>query len=518
MSGGRFLLRALVLVLGTLSTMATMPGRPASAVANASSNRMTGVSFLTENQPIAGSSGEFQRIKSDGANTVSFDVWWVVPSQSSSSIAPAPSITDSDADLIAAAQEARQAGLKVTLTPKFVVGTNTWRAYYNPPDPATFFSNYRTMIDHYADLAQQTGMSLFYVGSEMIDSDGYLDYWHQVIASARQHFGGPLSYEEDCREVGRFNFGDAVDKVSVSAYFPISSEASPTLGQLEAGWQSYQGVDAFAEVAGQAQRWGKPILFGEVGYEASSHAAANPCCNSTTVANDASLQSRAYQALLDTFVDQPWWGGVTWWAWNNGGPRSPEGKPAEGLIGARSVAFPSPASTPGAGGPPSNTNSPLATGTDGPPEAANRGAPPAPATATGAAPAADDVSLGGSRVRPPGPGLPDPYGLTGPSVAGLVDLRISHEGSASADHLGLTIVAAVAVITGLAGLTRFIARRRTISDASWSSLGRPECTPRRKASPSPTTWRVIRIRSALPCSRPGSSPMGRYRRHSRSKA
>jgi hypothetical protein len=446
------------LVLGTVFTVATVPARPASAAANASSNRMTGVSFLTENQPISGSSGEFQRIKSDGANTVSFDVWWVVPSQSSSSIAPAPSITDSDADLIAAAQQAHQVGLRVTLTPKFVVGSNTWRGYYNPPDPATFFSNYRTMINHYADLAQQTGMSLFYVGSEMIDSDGYLDNWHQVIASARQHFGGPLSYEEDWREVGRFNFGDAVDLVSISAYFPISREASPTLGQLEAGW--HQGADAFAAVAGEAQRWGKPILFGEVGYEASSHAGANPCCNSTNAANDAALQSRAYQALLDTFVGQPWWGGVTWWAWNNGDPRSPEGKPAEGLIGERAVAFPSPITMPGRGGPPSTTTSPVASRTDGPHQPTYGGAPPAPATATPPLPAAGDGPPDGSGGRPHGHGLPDPYGLRAPSAAstGLVGLRISHEGSVSADHVGETIVAALVLITGLAASVRFMAR------------------------------------------------------------
>jgi hypothetical protein len=437
-----------------------VPAGPANAVANATANRMTGVSFLTENQPIAGSSGEFQRIKSDGANTVSFDVWWVVPSLSSSSIEPAPSITDSDADLIAAAQEARQAGLRVTLTPKFVVGTTTWRAYYNPPDPAAFFANYRTMINHYADLAQQTGMALFYVGSEMIDSDGYLGEWHQVIASARQHFGGALSYEEDWREVGRFNFGDAVDVVSISAYFPISSDVSPTLGQLEAGWQSYQGADAFAEVAGQAQRWGKPIVFGEVGYEASSHAGANPCCNSTNAPNDVGLQSRAYQALLDTFVGQPWWGGVTWWAWNNGDPRSPEGKPAEGLIGERAVVFPSPITTPGGVAPPSRTPPAVGKMTGGPSDPP-QAAPPATASATSALPAGGDGSPGGGRGGSTGPGLPSPYPL-GPESGGstgLVSLRISHEGSAAADHLGETVVAALAMVTGLAGLARAIARR-----------------------------------------------------------
>jgi hypothetical protein len=315
------------------------------------------------------------------------------------------------------------------------------------------------MIDHYADLAQQTGMSLFYVGSEMIDSDGYLDYWHQVIASARQHFSGPLSYEQDWREVGHFNFGDAVDVVSISAYFPLSSDPSPTLTQLDAGWQSYGGADAFAEVAGQAQRWGKPIVFGEVGYEASSRAAVNPCCNSTSTTNDPGLQERAYQALLDTFVSQPWWGGVTWWAWNNGDPRSPEGKPAEGLIGERSVAFPVLITPPG-GARQSGAASPAAIGASGPTGSSRGIASLSPAAATSAGPAPSGGSQKDTGGASPGRPSPGPGGLPTPPAAstGLVGLRIFHEGSVAGDHIGEAIVAALALVTALAGSARLVAR------------------------------------------------------------
>lgn len=462
MPGGRFLLRRLALGLGALVALPMMSARPVEAVANSTADRMTGVSFLTENQPIAGASGEFQRIKSDGANTVSFDVWWVVPNQSSSSIAPAPSITDSDADLITAAREAHQAGLRVTLTPKFVVGSNTWRGDYNPPDPAMFFSSYQTMVDHYADLAQQTGMSLFYVGSEMIASDGYLDDWHQVVASARQHFSGPLSYEVDWREIGRFGFGDAVDLVSISAYFPLSNDASPTLAQLKTGWHSYQGADAFAAVAGQAQRWGKPIIFGEAGYQASTYAGQNPCCVASNLTNDVGLQGRAYQALLDTFVGQPWWAGITWWAWNNGDVRSPEGKPAEGLIGAPAVAFPSPAGAPGGSNPPAASR-PSAVSN---PSSVPSGPPgtvalPATTPATDGAPVAADGLPGGvggsSLAAPPGSSGPDSQAR---DSVGLVRLRISRDPSAAGDLLGESIIAAFALMACLAASARLIARSR----------------------------------------------------------
>src|SRR5205823_5602587 len=103
---------------------------------------------------------------------------------------------------------------------------------------------------------------------------------------------------------------------------------------------------------GFARRWGKPVTFGEVGYTATTYPANQPWWNAPNPP-DPQLQYLAYRALLDTFVGQPWWGGVLWWAWNDGDPRSPENKPAESLVGAQSVTVPggsAPAPSGGAGG------------------------------------------------------------------------------------------------------------------------------------------------------------------------
>lgn len=357
MSGGRLLLRTVVgaLLVAVVCALVSSGSPGHAAPADARHNRISGVAFLTENINIAGSSSEFQHIKADGANTVSFDVWWQVPSRTANSVNPLPNLTESDADLIRATQEARQAGLRVILTPKLLIGTGNysqaWRGFYNPRDPAAFFFAYTGMVDHYADLAQRTGVWMYLVGSEMVRADGYTGYWRALIASAREHFNGLISYEEDWREVSLFNFGDALDVVSVSGYFPTSDEERPTLAQLEAGWHSYtnpgeaQPHDWFSAVAEQAERWGKPILFGEAGYMATTYPAQNPCCNDAHPP-DSNLQYLAYKALLDTFAPQPWWAGVTWWAWNNGPLRSPEGKPAEGLLAAQSLAYPGPPAAP----------------------------------------------------------------------------------------------------------------------------------------------------------------------------
>jgi hypothetical protein len=409
---GRPILRfAIGAVLLTGLLLVEAPAPAARASTGQSDGRLSGVDFLTGYRTIGQAASEFQRIRSDGANTVSFDVWWQVPTSSSSTVTPVPGGTDSDADILAAAQEAHNAGLKVTLTPKVVIGSNSgnsgWRGQYNPPDPATFFSNYQTMVDHYASLAQQAGISMFLVGSEMIASDGYAGYWRQVIASARRYFMGPIAYEVDWREIPQFSWGDALDDLLLSAYFPLSNEQYPTLGQLEAGWHAYQypgqsqTYDAFTTVAGFARRWDKPIIFGEAGYTATTYPANQPWWNAPNPA-DPALQYLAYRALLDTFVGQPWWGGVLWWAWNDGDPRSPESKPAESLIGVQSV---------NAGGGPGLAPSAWTPGTSLPgpsPHAVTRPAP------SGGSPSSDGAgSAAGS-----GPGAASGTGFLGPAAVG----------------------------------------------------------------------------------------------------
>jgi hypothetical protein len=349
---GRRILRSGLLVLLVAGLMpVALPAMAARADTGLAGGRLAGVDFITLGRKLAPFRGEFQRIRADGANTVSFDVWWVVPNNSSSKVAPVQGVTDTDADLLAATQEARQAGLRVMLTPKVVIGLqggNTgWRGLYNPPDPAAFFSSYQSMTDHYAVLAQQAGMSTVVVGSEMIASDQYVSDWRRIISSARMRFSGAIGYEADWREISKFGFGDAVDVILLSAYFPLSNEERPTLAQLKAGWHGYSSPgqsetqDAFSAVSGLAHRWNKPITFGEGGYTATTYPADQPWWNRPNLNADLQVQYLGYQALLQTFAGQPWWGGVVWWAWNDDpNQRSPEGKPAESLIGAPCLAAP----------------------------------------------------------------------------------------------------------------------------------------------------------------------------------
>src|SRR5260370_27205135 len=98
---GRSILRVALGILVIAGLMLVVAAGPsARAGADTTTGRLSGGDFLTGYKALVQNGSEFQRIKADGANTVSFDVWWEVPSSSSSSVVPEPGATDSDADLL----------------------------------------------------------------------------------------------------------------------------------------------------------------------------------------------------------------------------------------------------------------------------------------------------------------------------------------------------------------------------------------------------------------------------------
>ncbi len=63
-------------------------------------------------------------------------------------------------------------------------------------------------------------------------------------------------------------FWSELDYIGVDAYFPISLEESPTLEQLETGWQPLaKELEAFSDP------YQRPILFTEYGYRSATQCA-----------------------------------------------------------------------------------------------------------------------------------------------------------------------------------------------------------------------------------------------------
>jgi hypothetical protein len=174
----------------------------------------------------------------------------------------------------------------------------------------------------------------------MTTLQGYTGQWREVIRQARQRFSGKIAYETNFDASNTVKFWDAVDLAGVSAYYPLSNEAAPTVKEIESGWRSspagpWAGHDWLAELRSLASATGKPILFGEVGYRSVEYGAKEPWQFATSQPSAPEVQARAYQALLDTFENERWWAGVIWWEWlvaDSRGQFSPRAKPAEEVL------------------------------------------------------------------------------------------------------------------------------------------------------------------------------------------
>ncbi|HVA42826.1 MAG TPA: hypothetical protein VNF50_05030 [Acidimicrobiales bacterium] len=347
-------LAAATVALAAPSMAAAPPAAPAAAAAPAQKTPAgikavadgTGGQTAGAAVPDMGSAADdraLARIKADGLNTVSLFVWWLTTGPTSDTLAPYQG-TQSDASLDAEIRTARADGLAVSLTPVFYCSgcQGGWRGTMEPSDAMVFFAAYGAFVDHYATLAQRDGASTFYVGSEMSSLETDTSQWRSVISAVRSRFHATLAYEENWDVLGQARFLSDVDLIGISAYFPLDDGASPALSRLLTDWTSSQSSSApgrnwVGELAGLAQRTGRPIVFGEAGYMSGDFAARQPFLDFQGQA-DWQLQSDLYQALLETFSGRSWWRGVDWWEWfpSSGSvaddSRTPEAKTAESLL------------------------------------------------------------------------------------------------------------------------------------------------------------------------------------------
>jgi hypothetical protein len=268
-----------------------------------------------------------------GATWVLFTPAWGQEARNASSIARSPR-TVSDDNLEGAIALAHQYGLKVFLTPHVYLPSES-RSTISPDDRGAWFASYTDFISHYASMAQRLGVEQFAVGSELASISDDRPGWLQVIREVRARYHGTVLYAADPGEAARVPFWDALDMIGIDAYWPLSRASTSDVSALQQSWEPIR-----AELAAGSARYGRKILFTEVGYTSQEGTTTQPANWMLGTTPNETEQAAAYQALLATFSDQAWWDGVYWWVWNalpdDGSDHatnySPRGKAAERVI------------------------------------------------------------------------------------------------------------------------------------------------------------------------------------------
>jgi hypothetical protein len=276
-----------------------------------------GVNFNTyqpETYASASSDASLARVASDKNDSVEIVTTWYSPDPNSSTIAPDPKRTPSDAAILHAMQKARALGLNVVLKPHVNIDTGSWRGGIHPTDVSAWFASYQSFIDHYADLAQQGGASMFVVGTELksMSSWGYASQWQSLISDVRQRFAGKLTYAANYDEYKYVSFWSSLDYLGVDAYFPLASTSDPSVASLVSAWTSRNYV---ADLQRASSLTGKPVLFTEIGYRSEPDTATHPGLWNSAAAYDMAAQANAYEAAYQAFAGRPWFAGMYWWNW-----------------------------------------------------------------------------------------------------------------------------------------------------------------------------------------------------------
>lgn len=232
-------------------------------------------------------------------------------------------------------------GLKVMLKPHIWVIGQGWAGDFelnSEEDWEIWETGYRNYIVTYAKLAQELNVPLFCIGTEFRKAVIQRNqFWKALIAEVKGLYRGKVTYAANWDNYENITFWGELDYIGIDAYFPLSSEKTPTLSVLINKWKPIK--DDLHELS---KKYGKQILFTEYGYESKDYTTDGHWkYDKDTLNVNLEGQAIAYKAIFKTFWSEQWFAGGFLWKWhsnneNIGGMSckryTPQNKPAINVI------------------------------------------------------------------------------------------------------------------------------------------------------------------------------------------
>lgn len=220
------------------------------------------------------------------------------------------------------------------------VSRDSWRGAFDvrsEEDWTQFADAYRRYLLGLARLAEEHSVELFCVGTELkriaLERP---DFWRSLIRDVRKTYRGSLVYAANWDSFDQIEFWDLLDYIGIDAYFPVSPSKTPTIEEIESGWQ-----ETARRIAELQSRFDKPVLFTEWGYEDEDYAGLEPWVMGRPAdagsEPNQEAQANAYEGMFRSLWSESWMHGVFVWRWQpsersgNAG-YSPRGKRAEDVL------------------------------------------------------------------------------------------------------------------------------------------------------------------------------------------
>jgi hypothetical protein len=254
-----------------------------------------------------------------GSEWIALSFWTYQDHVYSTSIPFDYGYTMTDRDIEFAVKEAKAQGMKVCLKPVVNSRDGIWRAHIGFPDDEkgtpywdAWFASYTNFICHYAELAEELGCEMLCIGCEMVKTEGKSDYWRELIERVRGIYSGPIIYNGNHGKEHGISWFDAVDFIGISAYYPVGKRPGDSLESMAEGWEAQK-----PKLAALSQKFGKPIVFMEIGCRSALGCATMPWdFVHEELPFHEDEQANFYHSALQAFWDEPWFAGFFWWDWS----------------------------------------------------------------------------------------------------------------------------------------------------------------------------------------------------------
>lgn len=270
--------------------------------------------------------------------------WFIVPDHTGSVIKPvyatdgpfpntsnwiAPTLTDQQ--ILSIIKQARQRGMKIFLKPHVDPITYSpekpqGRGDSNPADWPAWYASYEQMVLHYAALAQQAGVEMLAVGTEIDPAahegsgqgpqgGGQTQFFRQLISKVRSVYSGKLTYSVSAGKPERaaeVKFWDALDYIGFEPYFPMTTTPNAGIQTLTADFG--RTLDRYAKPL--AEQYGKQVIFTEASIHSFDGSTSvdplGPPDGRRVV--DHMEQALGLEALMQAAVSRAYIAGVYYWA------------------------------------------------------------------------------------------------------------------------------------------------------------------------------------------------------------
>lgn len=258
-----------------------------------------------------------QHLKQVGYNSVQLNTFGYMRSSKSTRIFYKHDPTLSNDAVRKEIRNLNKKELKVVLKPHIWIGglsfdPDNWRNkidFDNNKELQEWFNNYTKFILDQAKIAEEENVSLFVIGTELVELTKYKNHWEKLIRDVRAVYNGKLTYAAEGRKAKNVTFWSSLDYIGIDAYFPLSNDTNPTVDKLIKGWEVYD--KEFRELSNY---YSKKIIFTEIGYKSIEGTAIKPWqWIDDSAEKSESAQANCFKATFEFLENKPYMEGVFIW-------------------------------------------------------------------------------------------------------------------------------------------------------------------------------------------------------------